>query len=121
MCDHSKVSPGTGVRILSTSVEGNSDIRKILYYGFEGPGQIGGWASNGLRIATAMAISEVRHGDGKNLGRRLLNQVRGLPEPPSSFTAYIADTEGSSYQDLAFWMYIPKVHYKYLNHLPIHQ
>ena len=106
--DHSKVSPGTGVRILSTSVEGNSDIRKILYYGFEGPGQIGGWASNGLRIATAMAISEVRHGDGKNLGRRLLNQVRGLPEPPSSFTAYIADTEGSSYQDLAFWMYNPK-------------
>lgn len=106
--DHSKVSPGTGVRILSTSVENNSDIRKILYYGFEGPGQVGGWASNGLRIATAMAISEVRHGDGRNLGKRLLNQVRGLPEPPSSFTAYIADTEGSSYQDLAFWMYNPK-------------
>lgn len=106
--DHSKVSPGTGVRILSTSVENNSDIRKILYYGFEGPGQIGGWASNGLRVATAMAISEVRHGDGMNLGKRLLNQVRSLPEPPSSFTAYIADTEGSSYQDLAFWMYSPK-------------
>ncbi|MBS6503463.1 MAG: LPXTG cell wall anchor domain-containing protein [Clostridium sp.] len=106
--DHSKLSPHTGVRILGTSVEGNSDIRKILYYGFEGPGQIGGWASNGLRIATALAISEVRHGDGRNLGKRLLNQVRGLPEPPSSFTAYIADTEGSSYQDLAFWMYNPK-------------
>lgn len=105
--DHSKLSPHTGVRILGTSVEGNSDIRKILYYGFEGPGQIGGWASNGLRIATALAISEVRHGDGRNLGKRLLNQVRGLPEPPSSFTAYIADT-GSSYQDLAFWMYNPK-------------
>lgn len=106
--DHTKVSPGTGVRILSTSVESNSNIRKILYYGFEGPAQISGWDSNGLRIATAMAISEVRHGDGRNLGKRLLNQVSGLPEPPSSFTAYIADTEGSSYQDLAFWMYNPK-------------
>lgn len=106
--DHSKVSPSTGVRILSTSVETNSNIRKILYYGFGGPSQISGWDSNGLRIATAMAISEVRHGDGRNLGKRLLNQVSGLPEPPSSFTAYIADTEGSSYQDLAFWMYSPK-------------
>ena len=101
--DHSKTSPSTGVRILSTSLESNSNIRKILYYGFSGPAQITGWDSNGLRIATAMAISQVRNGDGKTLGNRLLNQVSSMAEPPSSFKAYIASTEGSSYQDLAFW------------------
>lgn len=106
--DHSKLSPHTGVTISSVSVISNSNIRKILYYGFQGPGQVSGWDSNGLRIATAMAISEVRHGDGKNLGKRLLNQVRGLAEPPSSFTAYMADTVGDQFQDLAYWMYSPK-------------
>ena len=35
--DHSKTPPGTGVKITSVRVEGNSLIRKILYYGFKGP------------------------------------------------------------------------------------
>lgn len=106
--DRSKLSPHTGVAISGVSVISDSNIRKILYYGFEGPGQVSGWDSNGLRVATAFAISEVRHGDGFNLGKRLLNQVRNLPEPPSSFTAYMADTVGDQFQDLAYWMYSPK-------------
>ncbi len=106
--DRSKKSPHTGVAISGVSVISDSNIRKILYYGFEGPGQVSGWDSNGLRIATAFAISEVRHGDGFNIGKRLLNQVRNLPEPPSSFTAYMADTVGNQFQDLAYWMYSPK-------------
>ena len=106
--DRSKLSPHTGVAISGVSVISDSNIRKVLYYGFEGPGQVSGWDSNGLRIATAFAISEVRHGDGFNLGKRLLNQVRNLPEPPSSFTAYMADTVGDQFQDLAYWMYSPK-------------
>lgn len=106
--DRSKKSPHTGVAISGVSVISDSNIRKILYYGFEGPGQVSGWDSNGLRVATAFAISEVRHGDGFNIGKRLLNQVRNLPEPPSSFTAYMADTVGNQFQDLAYWMYNPK-------------
>lgn len=58
--------------------------------------------ANGLRAATSMAISEYRHGDGMNLGRRLLNQVRNLAEPPAEFKAYIATLNGSWYQELAF-------------------
>lgn len=101
--DHSKTPPGTGVKITSVRVEGNSLIRKILYYGFKGPGQISGWSSDGLRVATSMAISQVRNGDGMNLGKRLVNQVQGLAEPPAEFIAYMATLDGSHYQNIAFW------------------
>ena len=101
--DHSKTPPGSGVKITSVRVEGNSLIRKILYYGFKGPGQISGWSSDGLRVATAMAISQVRNGDGMNLGKRLVNQVQGLAEPPAEFISYMAGLDGSHYQNIAFW------------------
>ena len=100
--DHSKTPPGSGVVIIGVREETDSVIRKILYYGFQGPGQVSGWDANGLRAATSMAISEYRHGDGMNLGRRLLNQVRNLAEPPAEFKAYIATLNGSWYQELAF-------------------
>ena len=100
--DHSKTPPGSGVVITGIREETDSVIRKILYYGFQGPGQVSGWDANGLRAATSMAMSEYRHGDGYNLGKRLLNQVRNLAEPPAEFKAYVATLNGSWYQDLAF-------------------
>lgn len=100
--DHSKTPPGSGVVITGVREETDSVIRKILYYGFQGPGQVSGWDANGLRAATSMAMSEYRHGDGYNLGKRLLNQVRNLAEAPAEFKAYVAILNGSWYQDLAF-------------------
>lgn len=101
--DHSKTAPGSGVKVTGIRVETNSNIRKILYYGFSGPKQISGWDPDGLRAATSMAISQVRNGDGMNLGKRLLNQVQGLAEPPDEFTAYILTLNGSQYQQMAMW------------------
>lgn len=100
--DHSKTPPGSGVVITGVREETDSIIRKILYYGFQGPGQVSGWDANGLRAATSMAMSEYRHGDGYNLGKRLLNQVRNLAEAPAEFKVYVATLNGSWYQDLAF-------------------
>ena len=100
--DHSKTPPGSGIVITGVREETDSIIRKILYYGFQGPGQVSGWDANGLRAATSMAMSEYRHGDGYNLGKRLLNQVRNLAEAPAEFKVYVATLNGSWYQDLAF-------------------
>ena len=50
-----------------------------------------------------MAISQVRNGDGMNLGKRLVNQVQGLAEPPAEFISYMAGLDGSHYQNIAFW------------------
>lgn len=106
--DHTKADPPSGTLLANVHEETNDLIRKILYYGSEGPAQIGGWTYNSLRLGTAMAISNIRHGTSKTMGVRLTNAVAGLASPPSSFKAYIGDPSNSYYQSIAFWEYSPK-------------
>lgn len=106
--DHTKTDPPSGTLLANVHEETNDLIRKVLYYGSEGPAQIGGWTYNSLRLGTAMAISNIRHGTSKTMGVRLTNAVAGLASPPSSFKAYIGDPTSSSYQSIAFWEYSPK-------------
>lgn len=106
--DHTKTDPPSGTLLANVHEETNDLIRKILYYGSEGPAQIGGWTYNSLRLGTAMAISNIRHGTNKTMGVRLTNAVAGLASPPSSFKAYIGDPTSSNYQSIAFWEYSPK-------------
>lgn len=105
--DRGLPEPWSGIAVDSVVDESNSDLRKILYYGFGGPDQVSGWDANALRIATARALSQVRHGDGGTLGKRLLNQVTNYSEPPSGFKAYIAKIR-SPFQELMFWQFEPK-------------
>lgn len=106
--DHTKADPPSGTVLSNIYEETNDTIRKILYYGSEGPAQISGWTYNSLRIGTAMAISNIRHGTSKTMGVRLTNAVSGLASPPSSFKAYIGDPSNSSYQSIAYWEDSPK-------------
>ena len=106
--DHTKTDPPSGTLLANVHEETNDLIRKVLYYGSEGPAQIGGWTYNSLRLGTAMAISNIRHGTSKTMGVRLTNAVAGLASPPSSFKAYIGDPTSSYYQSIAFWEYSPK-------------
>ena len=106
--DHTKTDPPSGTVLSNIQEVTNDTIRKILYYGSEGPAQISGWTYNSLRLGTAMAISNVRHGTNKSMGVRLTNAVSGLASPPSSFKAYIGDPSNSSYQSIAYWEYSPK-------------
>lgn len=106
--DHTKSDPPSGTVLLNIHEETNDLIRKILYYGSEGPAQISGWSYNALRLGTAMAISNIRHGTSKTMGVRLTNAVSGLASPPSSFKAYIGSSSNSYYQSIAYWEYSPK-------------
>lgn len=106
--DHTKADPPSGTILSNIQEVTNDTIRKILYYGSEGPAQISGWTYNSLRLGTAMAISNIRHGTSKSMGVRLTNAVSGLASPPSSFKAYIGDPSNSSYQSIAYWEYSPK-------------
>ena len=106
--DHTKTDPPSGTVLSNIQEVTNDTIRKILYYGSEGPAQISGWTYNSLRLGTAMAISNIRHGTSKTMGVRLTNAVSGLASPPSSFKAYIGDPSNSSYQSIAYWEYSPK-------------
>lgn len=107
--DHTKTDPPSGTVLTSVSEVTDSLLRKILYYGFGGPEQISGWDANGLRIGTAMALSNVRNGETKTLGRRLVNAVSGLAEPPARFKAYIGSSNNSSYQSIAYWNLEPEI------------
>ena len=106
--DHTKADPPSGTILSNIQEVTNDTIRKILYYGSEGPAQISGWTYNSLRLGTAMAISNIRHGTSKSMGVRLTNAVSGLASPPSSFKAYIGDPSNSAYQSIAYWEYSPK-------------
>lgn len=106
--DHNKTDPPSGTVLSSREEVTNDTIRKILYYGSEGPAQISGWSYNALRLGTAMAISNIRHGTSKTMGVRLTNAVSGLASPPASFKAYFGSPANSSLQTIAYWEYSPK-------------
>lgn len=106
--DHNKTDPPSGTVLSSREEVTNDTIRKILYYGSEGPAQISGWSYNALRLGTAMAISNIRHGTSKTMGVRLTNAVSGLASPPASFKAYLGSPANSSLQTIAYWEYSPK-------------
>ena len=107
--DHTKTDPPSGTVLTSVSEVSDSLLRKILYYGFGGPQQISGWDANGLRIGTAMALSNVRNGETKTLGKRLVGAVSGLAEPPARFKAYIGSSNSSAYQSIAYWNLEPEI------------
>lgn len=107
-----RTDPTTGVvaynkRLTSHNSGTNNDlIRKVLYYGYRGPGTgsiSSEWSSNQnkLMIATTQAASYSNNHKTYSLGRDFANYVSGLPTPPNNFIAYIVST--GSTQDLAFW------------------
>lgn len=102
--DYTKAFPSNGMNVSDVSLENNEVVRKALYYGFGGPSQLSGWDANSLRIATSMAIFNVKNQGSTTLGNKLINRVNSLPEPPSSFEVYNANIEDNKYQDLVFWV-----------------
>lgn len=76
----------------------NDNLRKVLYYGYNGP------ASKGYTyVETALAAGEA-NGDGDNsLGRNVLAEIKAYSSPPSEFKVWKVETNGGSTQDLAFY------------------
>lgn len=104
--------PSGGTVAYDQRLANNEMLRKVLYYGYRGPGTgsiISQWSSNQnlLMIATTQAASKANGHKSYALGNDFYNYVSGLPSPPSGFTVYIVSTGGST-QDLAFWENISK-------------
>lgn len=89
----------TGEKVLVT----NEDLRKVLWYGYEGPEDCGY-----TYVETALAAGEA-NGDGDNsLGRKVLAEIRQKDAPPSSFYVWQVETNGGQTQDLAYYEYDPE-------------
>lgn len=78
----------------------NENIRKVLYYGYNGP------AAKGYTfVETAMAVAEANgHGDN-SMGRKVLAEIILLESPPEAFKAWKVETNDGSTQELAFYTY----------------
>ena len=103
-----KVDPSAGtIGYNKRSNDSNSMMRKLLYYGYRGPGTgsiSSSWSSNQtlLMIATTQAVSKSNGHKSYALGNDFYNYVSNLPAPPSSFKIYLIST-GANTQDLAYW------------------
>ena len=60
---HPKPTPGSGTS-LTTNIYNNDNVRKVLYYGWEGPGQWNGFTSKEKGVViTSLALSYYYYGD----------------------------------------------------------
>ena len=105
---HSKTTPAMGATTGAPTLNTNDLVRKVLYYGYGGPGQLSGMTGNYGWVMTSLGLSKAYTGTGGSTATSFINQVSQLPSPPSSFNVYIVQTNGGSTQDLAYWEYSPK-------------
>lgn len=102
-------SPMPGTPVESVSLSDNVNLRKALYYGYNGPeNRMGsyGWDTDMQVCLTNELVSYAVTGNcvSKNLGTgnlwrnytlRFWNDMQTWPEPGKNFQAYIGDTRGS--------------------------
>ena len=105
--------PASGTIATNKRLANNEMLRKILYYGYNGPGTgsiSSSWASNQnlLMIATTQAASKANGHVSYSLGNDFYNYVSGLATPPSGFKVYVVTTNGGATQDLAYWEFEQK-------------
>ena len=82
----------------------NDNIRKVLYYGYNGP------ADKGYTfVETALAAAEANGNGDNSLGRLKFAEIKGLEVPPENFYVWKVETNGGTTQDLAFYtLEVPK-------------
>lgn len=106
---HEKALPTAGM-VMRTVECTNSNIRKILYYGYGGP-ENRGYSYTQTSIAVSVANGHMDSddtGESENaIGRPMLNEVSRLPNPGSNFVVYYAYSTDSSAQDLVYYIYNP--------------
>lgn len=106
--DHEEKTPPKGTSVSSLGESGvTEELRKVLYYGYGGPGTI---CENNdtyhayTSLCASTAVGTYTLGDTI---RPFYDTLMAQPSPPSSFTVTIWTTGSSAYQRLATWNYNP--------------
>lgn len=81
--DHSKTTPGTGVEYGTGEVYNNAEVRKILYYGWGGPGQWSGFNGNEAKgiVITTMKLNKHFNGDNRSFLAEFESFLASQPDP----------------------------------------
>lgn len=78
----------------------NDEIRKVLYYGYNGPANCGY-----TLVETAMAAAEANGRGDNSLGRQIYAEITLMEVPPEDFYVWKVETNDGSTQELAFYTY----------------
>ena len=96
--ERSKFTPTDGDPISEWIELYNEDLRKVLYYGYNGPENMG------YSVVETSCGAAAAYGDNEtSIGRRVLEEVQALPSPPANFRVWMVETNGGSTQNIAFY------------------
>ncbi len=78
----------------------NENMRKVLYYGYNGP------ADCGYNFpTTALALAEANGKGDNTYGEKILAEIEVMASPPEDFYVWKVETNEGETQDLAFYTY----------------
>ena len=98
--DHAKKTPGNGTPIAEKSVYTDPNVIKCLYYGWEGPGQWGGFNGNSSYgiVATTLAINHYVNGGTSTVAKNFISFIDSATIPKEdlnfSTTNFTATVQG---------------------------
>lgn len=96
--DRYMISPKKGHSTSEWIAVDSIDLRKVLYYGYNGP------KDQGFTIVeTGMAAAEANGRGDNQLGRTILAKIQKLEAPPERFKVWKVHTNEGNTQDLAFY------------------
>ena len=97
--EHPKTTPGNNTK-LTTDIYNNADIKKVLYYGWEGPKQWSGFNNNknyGV-VATSLLLSHYYYGDEVgSVAEDFYNYVKNKSVP--NFSVKFSKSSVNAYKD----------------------
>lgn len=94
----------TTIAAYTAENRGNELLRKIYYYGWKGPGDIGA-----TYVETSLAGS-VANGHDDNYygyGQAFIDRIAGFPAAPKGFQVYLLSDGVNTTQNLGYWEYHP--------------
>lgn len=97
--EHSVATPAAGSPTGPPVLSVNDMLRKVLYYGYNGPADLGIFSY----VQTAMGASQANGNHAGNTGKSVYDALVGWAAPPSSFKVWIVTTNQGTTQDLAYY------------------
>lgn len=82
----------------------NDLMRKICYYGWQGPGDVG---ASYVETCLAGSVANGHNDNYYGYGQAFIDRIQGLPDVPEGFSVYVLSDGAGTTQDLAFWEYEP--------------
>lgn len=97
-------TPLSTVASYTADNKGNELLRKIYYYGWHGPKDVG---ASYVETCLAGSVANGHDDNYYGYGQAFINRIASLPSAPKGFEVYILSDGINTTQNLAYWEYHP--------------